>query len=215
MARNVGSSSSGSPSIVRNTCDGNGIENSLAKSISSWSTKPVDEVVDQRRDRRLEQRHLSRGEERIEDLPVLLVIRRVDLQGDQRPDVLEVDRRHVRGEDVRPAEHLVDLGSPAHQDRQVVERHDPGQLADAPGRSAEGCWRAHRSESRLLASLGSIPLGSIPYPSRVAPSWPDQVAGYREPSVAVVGPDAASAPSVGARQVKSEPPSTFTLAPVT
>ena len=99
--RNRGSSSIGRPNSVRNTCDGNGVENCAEKSISSSSTNAVDEVVHQPGDRVLQRPHPLRREQGVEDLAVLPVVRRIDLERDQRALGLEVVRRRVRREESR------------------------------------------------------------------------------------------------------------------
>lgn len=56
----------------------------------------IDEGVGEVRDRLLQLGHLAGCEQRVEELSVLLVVGRVDLERDERPDVLQVDGRHVR-----------------------------------------------------------------------------------------------------------------------
>ena len=89
--------------------------------------EPIDQVVDQLGDLVVHQGHLAGGEERVEELAELLVVRRVDLQRDHGPLVLEVDRVHVGGEDLGVPERFVDL-RPARQEHAVavrqVDRHD-------------------------------------------------------------------------------------------
>ena len=71
--------------------------------------EPVDEVVDEVGDLLVHGRHLARGEDRVEQLAELLVLRGIDLQRDHGPLVLEVDRIHVGGEDLGVAQGEVDL----------------------------------------------------------------------------------------------------------
>ena len=85
----------------------------------------VDELVDQLRDVRLDQVHPLGGEDRIEQLAVLRVLRRVDLQRDQRHRLPEVDRLHGRGEDLGVLEGELDFG-PAHDLEPTERARDDG-----------------------------------------------------------------------------------------
>ena len=60
MVRKRSSSSRGRPSRVRKTCEGNGTENSLAKSTSPWSMKPSMRSLTRTRHLLLHGRHLAR-----------------------------------------------------------------------------------------------------------------------------------------------------------
>ena len=86
----------------------------------------VDELVHQSRDLVVQERHLARREERVEQLAELLVLGRVDLQGDHGPLVLEVDRVHVGGEDLRVTQGLHDLFLARQQDPPGARRHVDG-----------------------------------------------------------------------------------------
>ena len=55
----------------------------------------VDHLVHQFGDARFATGHLPRREQRIEDAPVLRMLRRIDLQRNQRSQVTEVDCIHV------------------------------------------------------------------------------------------------------------------------
>ena len=85
----------------------------------------VDEVVDERGDLVVHERHLARGEDRVEQLAELLVLRRVDLERDHRPLVLEVDRVHVGREDLGMAQRLRDLLLAREEDARA-RRHVDG-----------------------------------------------------------------------------------------
>jgi hypothetical protein len=125
----------------------------------------VDEVVDQLGHRLLEQRHLLGGEDRVEDLAVLLVLRRVDLQRDERADVAEVDGRHVRREDLGVTKRLLDLGPPGQQHADAVDGHDGRGLAQRlehrlrVGRHLR-IHRRERAAGRSLRRLVAVDLGS-------------------------------------------------------
>jgi hypothetical protein len=68
--------------------------------------------------------HLAGGEDGIEQLPELLVLRWVDLQRDQRPDVLQVHRVRVRREDLGMAQDLVDVQLAGEDHTHALDRHD-------------------------------------------------------------------------------------------
>ena len=74
---------------------------------------PVDEainqIVDQDSHLLLHHRHEAGGEDRVEQLAVLLVLGGIDLQGYQWPDVLQVDGGHVRREGLGMAKGLIDV----------------------------------------------------------------------------------------------------------
>ena len=68
---------------------------------ASLACELVDELVEELGHLVVERCHRTRSEERVEDPPVLHVLRRVDLQRDERPDVAELDRFGPRREDRR------------------------------------------------------------------------------------------------------------------
>ena len=74
--------------MVKNTCVGNGTENSLAKSISSLPMKPSIQLVYQRGDRWLKKFHLF-GRERGRGSCGTLRLWGINLQGNERPVVFE------------------------------------------------------------------------------------------------------------------------------
>ena len=81
--------------------------------------EPVDEVVHEVRDLLVHGGHLARGEDRVEQLAELLVLRRVDLQRDHRPLVLEVDGIDVGGEDLGVPKGEVDVLLAREEDARV------------------------------------------------------------------------------------------------
>ena len=109
MARKRGSSSTGRPEQVEED-PGREEGGELGGEVDLAPVdEPVDELVDRRGHRLLDEGHLAGGEDRVEELAVLLVVGRVDLQGDQGPDVLQVHGVGVGREDLGMAEDLVDL----------------------------------------------------------------------------------------------------------
>jgi hypothetical protein len=77
----------------------------------------VDHVVHQLGDARFAASHLTWSEQRVEDAPVLHMLVRVDLQRDQRPHVAEIDRVHVRREQLGVLECHLDVGEGAEHHR--------------------------------------------------------------------------------------------------
>ena len=157
-AGSVGRSSIGSPNIVRNTCDGNGVENRAEKSISSSSTNPSMRSLTSWLGRLLEQLHPLRREQRVEELAVLPVVRRVDLQRDQRPLRLQVVRRRARREHVGMPEHLVDAGPRADDHADAVEaEHRRARLQHRVDRlRVPGHLRVH--QLRQPGAVALVPL---------------------------------------------------------
>ena len=124
MTRKRGNSSKGSPSSVRNTCDGNGTENSAAKSISSRSMNPSIRSLTSAVSGSSSSA-ICRGAKigsRILRKP--LCAGGSICSGNQRPDVLQIDGRHVRREGLRVPERLVDLGSPGQHDTHALDGED-------------------------------------------------------------------------------------------
>ena len=99
----------GRPSSVRKTSEGNGTENSLAKSTSPRSMNPSMRWLTRSATSCVHGRHLAGGEDRVEQLAELLVLRRVDLERDHRPLVLQVDGVHVGREDLGVTQGEVDV----------------------------------------------------------------------------------------------------------
>ncbi len=130
---------------------------------------PVDETVDQvvheGRDLVVHRLHLARSEDRVEQLAELLVLRRVDLQGDHRPLVAQVDRVHVGREGLGVAQGLHDVRLAREQDpvprRQVVDGHDGHLVAQRlPDRLRVGghlrTHGAHRIASPVGVAAGAL-----------------------------------------------------------
>ncbi len=102
----VSSSSHGSPISPRKTADGNSSANSSVKLHSPRSTNAsMNRSARSVMSSSMASMRLG-GEQRVEDLAVLRVHRRVDVERDQRPDVAE---RHVdrRREQLMMAQHIV------------------------------------------------------------------------------------------------------------
>ena len=147
----------------------------------------VDEIVDQDGNLLLHGRHQAGGEDRVQQLAVLLVLGRVDLQRDHRPLVLEVDRSHVGREDLRMAEGLVDVGLAAQDDARALKGHHraavPQRLEHRPAgwppcpRPCRGGWP--RSGLRVSQSMRPCVLSRVI--SRVAVA-DASVRGRRHPA---------------------------------
>ena len=115
----------------------------------------VDEVVDACGDVGFLRLHLLRGEDRIEDLPVLRVLGRIDVQRDQRPDVAEIQTAHRREQLVVPehvvgelpaerdGEAFVGLEVAAVVDRLAVERLRGGEIEDRLQAGGRGIGIVH------------------------------------------------------------------------
>ena len=101
----------------------------------------VDQVIDEALDWFGEALHPLRGEHRVHDLAELLVLGRIDLQGDERPGVAVPSHLHPRRVDVRASEHLRNRG--------------PGGRDDAPVADSlrRGC-STHQRVRRLRVSAG-------------------------------------------------------------
>ena len=99
-------SSSGSPIRPRNTDDGNSSANSSVKLHSPAIDERVDEAVHPPRDVVFLLVHPPGREQRVEELPVLGVHRRIDVQRDHRPDVADV-HVHLRRELLVVAQHVL------------------------------------------------------------------------------------------------------------
>ena len=166
MVRKRSSSSGGRPSSVRKTWEGKGIGELLGEVHLTPVDEAVDEVVDERGDLVVHGRHLAGGEDRVEELAELLVLRRVDLQRDHRPLVLEVDRVHVGGEDLGVAQGLVDVRLARQQRpparRQSVDGHDRHVVAQhlADGLRVGGHLGAHALH-RVRAGVAVLVCGTV------------------------------------------------------
>ena len=79
--------------------------------------EPVDHLVDQLGDPRFASGHLARSEQRVEDAAVLRVLGRIDLQRNQRSNVAQIDRIHVRREQLGVLERHLDVGQAAEYHR--------------------------------------------------------------------------------------------------
>ena len=96
----------------RKTADGKGTANSSLK-LHAPLDERIDEMVHPRRHVVLNGIHLLGCEERIEDLAVLEVLRRVHAEGDEWTHVAQLDQV-ARGVALGIAQHLVDRGSAGH-----------------------------------------------------------------------------------------------------
>jgi hypothetical protein len=76
----------------------------------------VDQIVHQSLDRPREVLEMFGGEKRIEDLAKLTLVRRIHLDGDQRPRIAEMPGWHLRRVDLRVAEHLGHRRPGGHDD---------------------------------------------------------------------------------------------------
>ena len=94
--------------------------------------EPVDELVDQLHDVGLEQVHALGGEDGVEELAVLEVLGRVDLQRDEGDRLAEVHRLHGRGEDLGVAQGVLHVGAQHELDApEGPVQHAPGLAGPA------------------------------------------------------------------------------------
>ncbi len=135
----------------------------------------VDQVAHEGPRPLLEQGDLAGGEDRVEQLPVVAVVRRVDLEGDQRPHLPDRDRVDARAEDLRVPEHVPDV-------LVAPDEHHPGPLAqldDGPGVAQQLEQRLGMGE-RLRVGLAA-PHGQIGH--RTPPENVTPVSDTSEPGV--------------------------------
>ena len=112
------------PSSARNTVHGSGIANASEYSTSPRVDERVDQLVGELAHLVLELVDLARREQGVEQLAVLQVVGRVDLQRDERTVVAEMDRVHVGREDLGVAqrEHHVLVAGDDHAHVRVHHR---------------------------------------------------------------------------------------------
>jgi hypothetical protein len=99
----------------------------------------------------LEERHLLGGEDRVEQLAEVLVVRRVDLEGDERPDLPDLHRVDARAEDLGVLEHVAHLGVAADDDHP-----DVGHVHDRP------CVPKHLEEGLRVGETFEVHLPGCP-----------------------------------------------------
>ena len=168
IARKVPRSSIGSPNMLRNTCDGNGVENRWTKSISGSSMKPSISSFDQRTDLVLPLAHPLRREQRVEDLAVLPVIRRVDLERDERTGGLHVVGGGARREHLRLAQHLLDPGPGGDDHAHAVEPEHRRPLVQ---HRVDRLRAARHLRVHQLGETGAVLLSAFDHVSALPWSW--------------------------------------------
>ncbi len=109
--------------------------------------KSVDQLVDHPGDVRLEHIHPTRGEDRVEQAPVLPMLGRIDLQRYQGNRLAEVDRIHTRGELLGMGERVLD-GAPL-DDLGTVRALDHGSAGPGPAIERLGLGRDRRIHESL------------------------------------------------------------------
>ena len=134
IARNICRSETGQPEQPQEHRGGQGLGQRRRELAGPLVDEPVDELVDQPGDVRLNEVHPLGGEDRVEQLAVLGVLGRVHLQRDERHRLPEIDRLHGRGEDLGMLEGELDL-APAHERRTPEGARDdrprrPGHLVE-------------------------------------------------------------------------------------
>ena len=102
---------------------GSGTDEFLVEVTLAPIGEPVDRLVHQLGDEWLPSGHLPRSEQRVEDPAVLRMLGRIDLQRNQRADVAQIDRVHVRREQLGVLERHLDVGEAAQHHRPRRPEH--------------------------------------------------------------------------------------------